>query len=246
MANLNFDAASVEPSTALDPVPSAWYRGYMSKSEIVPTKNQDGAFIEAWFTITEPKEYAGRKVPDRINIQNKNPVAVEIGYRTLSAICHSVGVLQVQDTQQLHNMPLEFKVSLRPAGYGNNGQYYDASNEIKGYRAVTAGVIGPGSNGVPASTPQPPATQPGQTQPWQPPVSQQPPVQTPAQAWQPPAQTPAAPAQPWQPPTPQAPTQSPVQQGPTSPQQPTGTPPWESQGPTTAAEPSGVPPWQRG
>ena len=55
---------------------------------------------------------------DRLNLQNENPTTVQIAYETLSQICHSVGVIQCQDSQQLHNIPLLVKVKLRPAGPG--------------------------------------------------------------------------------------------------------------------------------
>lgn len=216
MALLNFDASTVAPSEALEAVPAGWYNAQMTASEMKPTSDGTGAYLQAEFTILSG-DYVGRKLFDRINLQNKNPVAVEIGYKTLSSICHAVGVIQVADSQQLHGRPLQAKVSLRAAGPGADGKHYDASNEVKGYKAIDG--AGASTAAAPTWAPQaapaqqqyaPPA--PPAAPAWQPPAQPQyaqqyappppPPAQQPApQQWAPPAQqaAPAAPAvPPWQ------------------------------------------------
>ena len=249
MAQLNFDASQVAPSEALEAIPAGWYTAQMTASEMKPTADGTGAYMQAEFTVLGG-EYAGRKLFDRINLQNKNPVAVEIGYKTLSAICHAVGVIQVQDSQQLHGRPLQLKVSLRAAGPGADGKYYEASNEVKGYKAADAGapMAGAPVGGAPAwanqqqapvaaaqpqqapppaqAAPQyaPPAQQAPAAPPWQQPAApvQQAPVQQPA-------------AQPWAAPAAQqpAPQQS-------APQQSAPTPPWQGQ-PAPQAPAQGAP-----
>ena len=257
MAQLNFDASQVAPSEALEAIPAGWYTAQMTASQMKPTADGTGAYMQAEFTVLGG-EYAGRKLFDRINLQNKNPLAVEIGYKTLSAICHAVGVIQVQDSQQLHGRPLQLKVSLRAAGPGADGKYYEASNEVKGYKAADAGapVAGAPAGGAPAwanqqapVAPQQPqyAPTPAQAAPqYAPPVQQQAPA---AQPWQQPAQQPApvqqAAPQPWAPPAQQAPAPA------AAPQQAAAqTPPWQAapqQAPVQAQQaPVGgapVPPW---
>lgn len=232
MALLNFDASQVAPATALDPVPAGWYTAMMVESEMKPTADGTGHYLETVNAIIEPAEYAGRKVYDRINMQNKNPVAVEIGYKTLSAICHAVGIIQVQDSQQLHNRPFAIKVSLRPAGPGADGKMYEASNDVKGYRAANERTSPAPSQVVPP----PPAGLLAKTQ-WAPPAQAQvpPPQQAPAPQWAPPPAQPApqqgAPAPQWAPPaTPAA-------------QTPTGAPPWANQQQAPQAGAPTTPPW---
>lgn len=240
MAQLNFDASQVAPSEALEAIPAGWYNAQMTASEMKPTADGTGAYLQAEFTVLSG-DYAGRKLFDRINLQNKNPVAVEIGYKTLSAICHAVGVIQVQDSQQLHGRPLQLKVSLRAAGPGADGKYYEASNEVKGYKAADAGapVAGAPAGGAPAWANQQAPAAPQQPQ-YAPPVQQQAPA---AQPWQQPAQQPApvqqAAPQPWAPPAQQAPAPAAAP-----------TPPWQAapqQAPVQAQQaPVGgapVPPW---
>lgn len=188
MAQLNFDARTVVPDTGQqDPVPAGWYNAVMDKSEMKPTKDGTGARLEMQFKIIDG-QFANRKIFEGLNLQNSNPVAQEIAYKQLSAIAHAVNVLLVEDSQQLHNIPLKLKVSLKAA----NGQY-EAKNEIKAYKnineVVTQPAAAPGAPaafgaGAPAAFGAPP------------PAAFAPPAAAPAaQPWAPPAA-----AQPWAPP----------------------------------------------
>ena len=252
MAQLNFDASQVAPSEALEAIPAGWYNAQMTASAMKPTSDGTGAYLQAEFTVLSG-DYAGRKLFDRINLQNKNPVAVEIGYKTLSAICHAVGVIQVQDSQQLHGRPLQLKVSLRAAGPGADGKHYEASNEVKGYKGMDgAGVPMAGApvGGAPSWAPQAPVQQAA-------PQYAPPPAAAPQQ-WAPPAQPAAAAPQQWQQPAPQAPQAPapqqwapPAQQAAPAPQQAAPTPPWQGQpaaqapavGQPVAQGNAPVPPW---
>lgn len=237
MAQLNFDATNVPPAAAPEAIPTDWYTCQMTGSEMKPTSDNTGAYLQCDYTIMVGP-YAGRKITDRINLQNKNPAAVEIGYRTLSAICHAVGVIQVADSQLLHGRPLQVRVALRPAGPGANGQFYDASNEIRGYKAVDGAAIagaGAPAAGVPAwANQQQPAAAPAPAQqPWAQPAA-------PAPAQQPWAAPAPAAAPQFQPPAQQAPQfQPPVQQPAAAPA--AATPPWAAAPAPAAQAPAAAP-----
>lgn len=224
---LNFDATQVAPQDALETIPAGWYNAMIDQSEIKPTKDGAGNYLELRFNVIEG-QYAGRKVFTRLNIRNSNPQAQEIAFKQLSAICHAVQVLNVQDSQQLHGRPLAIKVSVRAA----SGDY-EASNEVKGFKAAQQGQPAPAFGMAapqpfaPQAAPQPAtpqwAAQPAQ--PFAPPVAAPapfaaPPMQAPQQfAPAPAAPVQAAPQQQWQPteqPWMAAPTQvaapAPVQQ----------------------------------
>ena len=250
MAQIDFDASTVAPSESLEAIPAAWYNMVIDQSELKPTKDGNGAYLELRFSVMDG-QYAGRKVFDRLNIRNSNPVAQEIAFKSLSAICHAVGMLQVADSSQLHNRPLKVKVSVR-AAQGD----YEASNEVKGYKNINdpVGNAAPAAGAAPWSPPpQQAPQQPAQAAPqWQQPqapqqqwqaapAAQQPvqqPVQQPAQQWQQPAAQ-----QPWAA-APAAAPAAPVQQ-PQQPQQPavnpaaSAAPPWMQQQP----QQGGNPPW---
>lgn len=153
MAALNFDATTVAPQDAFDPIPAGWYPAQIVESEMKAGSKPGSAYLAVTLQIMGG-EYNNRKVFDRFILQNANPVAVEIGYRALSAVCHAVGLLQVPDSQLLHGKPLQVKVSVRPASVDpTTGTAYDASNEVKGYKALdnaTPATPGAQAGGVPA------------------------------------------------------------------------------------------------
>jgi hypothetical protein len=233
MAQLNFDASQVDPQQSLEPLPTGWYNCVIDNSEIKPTKDGTGAYLSLSFRVLDG-DCAGRKVYTNLNIQNKNMVAQEIAFKQLSAICHAVGVIQCPQSELLHDKPLQLRVTLQPPKDG-----YDASNNVKAFKAIEDGGM------QPVQTPWNPqpgqvAQQPVQT-PWnpQPQVAQQP-VQTP---WNPqPGQVAQQPVQtPWnpQPQVAQQPVQTPwnPQPGQVA-QQPVQTP-WNPQ-PQVAQQPTEV------
>lgn len=227
MAQLNFDARTVAPDQGQqDPVPAGWYKVVMDKSEMKPTKDGTGQRLEMQFKIIDG-QYAGRKIFEGLNLVNSNPVAQEIAYKQLSAICHAVNVLVAQDSSQLHNIPLQVKVNLKPA----SGQY-EAKNEVKAYKNINevvqaAPVAAPGA---PASFAPPLAA----------PAAFAPPAAPAAAGWQPPA----AP-QPWQA-APAAPAAAPAWQPPAAPVAPAMAAPAPVAAPVAApaaAAPVGQPAW---
>ena len=153
MAQLNFDASTVAPQEAFDPIPSGWYTAQIVESEMKAGSKPGSSYLAITLQIMGG-DFNNRKVFDRFNLQNANPVAVEIAYRSLSAVCHAVGLIQVADSQLLHGRPLMVKVSVRPARVDpTTGTAYDASNEVKGYKALDASAAvagGAPSAGAPA------------------------------------------------------------------------------------------------
>lgn len=217
-AILNFDATNIAPDTgSQDALPAGWYDVVMEASEMKPTKDGTGAYLETKFNVIAPQPHAGKKVFARLNLRNQNATAQEIAYKQLSAICHAVGVLQVADSAQLHNLPLKVKLKLRKA----DGDY-EANNEITAFKNINeqvalanVGGFPPAAGGFappPAFATPPAFAVPPQAAPQQfapPPQAPQAPQQAPQQAWQPPAAQ-----QPWQAPQ-QAP--APAQQMPAAP-----------------------------
>jgi hypothetical protein len=215
MAQLNFDATQVEPDVGFDVVPAGWYNVMADESDLKPTKNDAGTYLQIRFNILDG-QYKGRKLFARLNIRNANAQTQEIALRQLSAIGHAVGVLHIQDSQQLHGLPLKVKVKIRPA----EGQY-DEQNDIISYKNINEPVTTVGTTPAAAS---PMAQQGFVAPPQQPPAGFAPPVQ---QQFAPPVQQQFAPQPPQQfAPQPQQPQQ--FQQPPAQeqPMQPPAQQPW--------------------
>lgn len=195
MAELNFDASSVEPDTGFETVPAGWYNVAMDESTMKPTKDGAGAYLECRFDILDG-QYKGRKLFARYNVKNANAQAVEIAYKQLSAVAHAVGVLNVQDSEQLHGIPLKLKVKIRK---DRTGEYED-QNDVVSAKNINEKVETVGAGG---DTGQPTAGF------------------TPPPAAAPPAAAPVAPSAPPAPPAPPAPVAPPAPAGPQKPTDPT-------------------------
>ena len=147
-----FDASGIEPTTPYELLPVGKYRAQIVESEMRVTKNGMGQFLWLMLDILEG-EYKGRKIFDQLNLVNPNPTTVEIAQRTLSAICHATGKLQVGDSEELHLVPMTIQVKIRPPKNG-----YGESNAIA-YLPPERGAA-PARSPRPAAPPAaPPATQ---------------------------------------------------------------------------------------
>lgn len=128
MADLNgFNASEIEPIRSYDPIPAGKYLAAITSSEIKPTKNGNGSYLQLAFTILEG-EFVGRLVWTRLTLEHENATAVKIARANLAAICRAVGVLTPKDSVELHNLPLVIRVACKQRA--DTGELV---NEIKGY-----------------------------------------------------------------------------------------------------------------
>jgi hypothetical protein len=85
MANLNgFNANQVDPATDFEAIPAGKYVTVVTASEMKPTKNGNGAYLELTFQVIEG-EYKNRLLWERLNLDNPNPLTVKIARSELSA-----------------------------------------------------------------------------------------------------------------------------------------------------------------
>ena len=145
MADLRgFDAQTVEPNDSFDPIPNGDYLCIITASEMKPTKAGDGAYLELELQVIEGP-YQGRKLWDRLNLNNANDTTVKIAKGTLSAICRAVGVLQPKDSCELHDIPLLVKVACK-----KRDDTDELTNVIKSYKKRDAVAAVPASSPAPA------------------------------------------------------------------------------------------------
>lgn len=144
MATLNFDANQVEPSTGRDPIPAGKYVAAITASEMKPTKNGSGAYLELEYQVLDG-EHKGRKLWSRHTLQHPSAQTVQIARGELSAICRAIGILTPKDSAELHNLPLTVAVKVKKRE--DNGELV---NEISSWarKDAAAGVpqqAGPGT-----------------------------------------------------------------------------------------------------
>ena len=111
MAQLNFNAAEVD-TTSRDAIPSGSYEAVVTDSEMRATKNGLGMGINLTFEIISEGPAKGRKVFVWINYEHPKVEAQRIGREELASLCKAVGVTDLNDTVQLHNLPLLITVGL--------------------------------------------------------------------------------------------------------------------------------------
>ena len=127
MANLNgFNANDVDPMADFTPIPAGKYDAVITNTEMKPTKNGNGSYLEITFQVIEG-EYQNRLLWARLNLDNPSQIAVKIARGELSSICRAVGVMEPKDSCELHNLPLVISVKQKTDGDG------EVRNEIKGY-----------------------------------------------------------------------------------------------------------------
>jgi hypothetical protein len=149
MADLRgFDANQVEPSSDFEPIPAGKYQAVITDSEMKPTKNGTGNYLQLAFQIIDGA-FKNRLLWARLNLDNPNATAVQIARAELSAICRAVGVLAPSDSAELHNLPLVIHVRCK-----KRPDTGELTNEIKGYAKKE----------IPSPTPQPAAV--STTAPW--------------------------------------------------------------------------------
>ncbi len=147
MADLgNFDARTVEPES-FEPLPSGKYLVIITESEMKPTKNGQGKYLQLKLQVIEGP-CKNRLLWARLNLENANAKAAQIARGQLSAICRAVGVLTPRDSQELHNLPLVANVVSKPRA--DTGE---PSNEVKGFAARQSQAMPQPQLSAPATAP---------------------------------------------------------------------------------------------
>jgi hypothetical protein len=132
MAQLNFNASEIETSSH-DPIPVGNYEAVVAASEMRPVKSGNGMGINLTFEIISDGPAKGRKVWAWINYQHPKAEAQRIGQEELARLCKAVGIANLTDTEQLHNIPLIISV-----GVDKNDS---SRNIIKRYEKKSAGIV---------------------------------------------------------------------------------------------------------
>ena len=135
-------------------LPPGKYLAQIVNSEMRLTKDGMGQYLWLEIDVLEGP-YQGRKLFDRLNLVNANPQTVEIAQRTLSAICHATGRMQVQDSEELHLIPFLAVVQVQPPKNG-----YGESNKIRYLPLDRAGEAGSAATGAHRSAAASPVPRP--------------------------------------------------------------------------------------
>ena len=198
-----FNAQQYDPTQGGGSLPVGRHPVIIESSEVKANKANDGGYLQLNLKLIDGPQM-GTTGAYRLNLYHSNPQTAEIAHRQLSAICHVVGVFNVQDSGQLHNIPFIVEVGLQKGeeaaqkGYTEVKKVFDINGNEPGKAGQGAAPAQPQAQGGFGQPAQQPAAQPqGNAPAWgggQP--AQQQPQGAPAgnaPAWgQQPAQQPAA------------------------------------------------------
>lgn len=113
MANLGgFNADEAPEQRSFDPIEHGTYLAAITDSEMKPNKAGTGEYLSLTFELLDGK-YQGRKLWVNLNLNNLSQKAVTIARAELGSICKAVNVPIVQDSNELHNLPLLIQVGSR-------------------------------------------------------------------------------------------------------------------------------------
>jgi len=125
---------NASPESQFAALPSGEYPALITDSEVKQTKKGDGSYLALTCQVIDGP-YKGRQLWARVTLTNPNATAVQIGQGHLAQLRHATGQMQLQDSQQLHNIPLLVRVEHKPA----QGAYGE-SNEVREYKALSGAV----------------------------------------------------------------------------------------------------------
>lgn len=166
MANIfNAYDAEAEAQSDFSALPSGEYLAQIVNSEMKPTKNNDGEYLELEYEIKD-SQYLGRKVWSRINLSSPNEQARTIANREFASVRAATGVANPRDSQELHYKPHIIRVEMIPAGTVDKKGYKSTrdKNEVKAWKKAE-GVVATNTQIAPTQTnTAAPAT--GATPPW--------------------------------------------------------------------------------
>lgn len=100
------------PSSAYQPLPTCEYTLEIVESEYVPNANGDGMVLNCKTQVMEGK-HTGRPFYINYSLEHADPQAQEIGQRDFAALRRATGVLNPQDTEELHFKAFRVKIGVQ-------------------------------------------------------------------------------------------------------------------------------------
>lgn len=110
--------------------PAGTYEVMITDSAVKENSKGTGSYLRLTFKIIEG-EYKDTPIWTQLNLVNPSAKAVEIAQRELAAICRACGVDEVEDSFELHGIPMLATVTVNPEQDG-----YAASNGIGKFKAL--------------------------------------------------------------------------------------------------------------
>lgn len=125
-----FDASKHEDMRKFEAIPAADYVARITESDTKQTKKKDGHYTSLKFVIDEGK-FKGRVLFTNLNLDNPSEEACRIAEEELATICRACGKSGIEDSEELHDIPMTISVALKAGRNGNPPE-----NKITFYRKL--------------------------------------------------------------------------------------------------------------
>lgn len=112
-------------------IPAGEYPMVIAKSVYKPTKAKDGHYLQLSLKIISGN-HKGKMIFENLNLDNPNPIAVEIANKTLNSVCQACDKIGVEDSDELHNIPMLVTLKVNSATATN-----PASNSATAFKPFT-------------------------------------------------------------------------------------------------------------
>lgn len=151
-----FNAQQFDPTQGGGSLPVGRHPVIIESSEVKANKANDGGYLQLNLKLIDGPQQ-GTTGAYRLNLYHSNPQTAEIAHRQLSAICHVIGVFNVQDSAQLHNIPFIIEVGFQKGHEPGSNPEAKGYTEVKKVFDINGHEPGKAGQGAPAAQPQQPA-----------------------------------------------------------------------------------------
>ena len=133
LLNMQFNQEEIQEAQQdrYELVPAGTYTAEITRSEVKENNSGSGNRLSLGFKILEGA-HAGRLVFQDITLRNTNDIAQQIGRKQMAQLFHACGTNGVEDSSELHGIPMQIKVAIRKDKTGQ----YDDQNEIKKFAQI--------------------------------------------------------------------------------------------------------------
>lgn len=133
LLDMQFDQTEIQDAhkNDFDPIPAGTYTAEITRSEIKDNASGSGNRLSLGLKIIDGT-HAGRLIFQDITLRNNNQIAQQIGRKQMAQLVSACGKSSVQDSSDLHGIPMEIKVAIK---IDKTGQY-DPTNEVKKFAAI--------------------------------------------------------------------------------------------------------------
>lgn len=103
------------------PLPKGDYLMEIVESDYKENSKKNGHYLQLVREVIEG-EYKGRKFYSNLNLDNPNTTARELAGKEFAQTCRACGVVNVEDSEELHNIPHMVSLAIKKGDQNNPDQ----------------------------------------------------------------------------------------------------------------------------